>query len=140
MTHQPSPKPGKQEAKPFTGEIDGGGVKVALTVPKLRLDLVPPQTVQAIAEVLGFGAAKYCAHNWMRGIAFSQLAAGVKRHIASFEMGEETDPESGLPHLAHALCGLTFLHYHAHGPRNSEYRSSQDDRVFKERDAGGKAA
>lgn len=125
------PTPGK--AQPFTGEIDGGGVKVALTVPKLRLDLVPPQTIRAIAEVLGFGAQKYCAHNWMRGIAFSQLAAGVKRHLASFETGEEIDPESGLPHLAHALCGLTFLHYEAHGPRNAEYRTSQDDRVFLDR-------
>jgi len=111
--------------------VTGEGAKVALDGSKLRLDLVPPQTVAAIADILGFGAKKYAAHNWMKGISWSQIAAGVKRHLSSFELGEELDPESGKPHLAHALCGLTFLHYYAHGPARAEY-DKLDDRVFKE--------
>jgi hypothetical protein len=44
------------------------------------------------------------------------------RHLLAFWSGEETDPESGLPHLAHALCGLMFLHWHA------QHRRDLDDR------------
>lgn len=115
----------------MTVAIDGGGKKAALAGNKLRLDLVPPQSVAAIAEVLGFGARKYEAHNWMRGLSWSQVVAGVKRHIASFEVGEETDAESGLPHLAHALCGLVFIHWYAHGPARDTYEAHGfDDRAF----------
>lgn len=117
--------------------ISGEGLKQALDGTKLRLDLVPPQMVAAVAEVLAFGAKKYAAHNWMKGIQWSQIAAGVKRHVAAFEMGEEFDPESHLPHLAHALCGLTFLHWYAHGPSAQAYRRGRtasheplDDRAF----------
>jgi hypothetical protein len=114
-------------------KVDGAGSKVALDGSKLRLDLVPPQTVEAIADILGFGAKKYAAHNWMRGISWSQVAAGVKRHLSSFEKGEEMDPETGKPHLAHALCGLTFLHYYAHGPSREVYiELGLDDRMFTE--------
>jgi hypothetical protein len=111
-------------------KVTGDGSKVALDGSKLRVDLVPPQMIQAVAQVLGFGAKKYAAHNWMKGIAWSEIAAGVKRHLMSFEIGDEIDPESGLPHLAHALCGLTFLHYYAHGPDSQAYRAAVDDRAF----------
>jgi hypothetical protein len=113
-----------------TQKITGNGSKESLGGRKLRLDLIPPQTLKAIAQVLGFGAAKYDAHNWMRGLPWMELAAGVKRHLGAFEVGEEIDPESGLPHLAHALCGLMFLHYEAHGPNDGLYRPLDDDRVF----------
>src|ERR1035437_9927917 len=80
-----------------TQKITGNGSKESLGGRKLRLDLIPPQTLKAIAQVLGFGAAKYDAHNWMRGLPWMELAAGVKRHLGAFEVGEEIDPESGCP-------------------------------------------
>jgi ADP-heptose:LPS heptosyltransferase len=31
------------------------------------------------------------------------------RHLAAWQRGEENDPETGLPHLAHAMCNLRML-------------------------------
>jgi hypothetical protein len=72
------------------------------------MDLVPYESVAQIAEVLGFGAQKYDAHNWRKGIAMSRLIAAAERHIGQFKDGEDRDPESGLSHLAHAGCCVLF--------------------------------
>ncbi|WP_442880072.1 dATP/dGTP diphosphohydrolase domain-containing protein [Aurantimonas sp. A2-1-M11] len=42
-------------------------------------------------------------------MAWSRLRGALDRHMAAFDHGEDTDPETGLPHLAHAACCLTFL-------------------------------
>lgn len=89
---------------------------------KPPIDLVDSETILAIATVLAYGAIKYEPHNWRKGIAWSRLYAGVQRHLLAFWAGEEIDPESGLPHLAHAGCGLMFLQWH------SNHRADLDDR------------
>lgn len=76
---------------------------------KPRVDLLDPLWLLAVARVLGFGAEKYEAHNWRKGIAQSRLLAAAMRHLLAYNSGEDTDQESGLPHLAHASCCLMFL-------------------------------
>jgi hypothetical protein len=76
---------------------------------KNRLDLVPPDAVEALGRVLSYGAKKYPAHNWARGMAWSRPYAAAQRHLLAFWSGEDRDPESGLPHVEHALCCLAFL-------------------------------
>ena len=39
--------------------------------------------------------------------------ACLMRHMAAWQRGEENDPESGLPHLAHAMCNLRMLTLYA---------------------------
>lgn len=113
----------------FSGKVDGKGSKVALDGSKLRVELVPPQVIEGIANILTFGAKKYAAHNWMKGISWMAIIAGVLRHIFAFCRGEEFDPESGQPHIYHAMCGLTFLAWYRHGPDAEQYKAL-DDRVF----------
>lgn len=115
----------------YSGKVDGKGSKVALDGSKLRVELVPPQIIEGIADILTFGAKKYAAHNWMRGISWMAIIAGVLRHIYLFARGVEIDSESGKPHLYHAMCGLTFLAWYAHGPNAEQYRTF-DDRVFNQ--------
>lgn len=117
----------------YAGKVDGLGSKVALDGSKLRVELVPPQTIEGIAAVLSYGAKKYAANNWMRGISYMAIIAGILRHLYRFMRGQEYDIDTGLPELYHAMCGLTFLSYYAHGP-NAEQYASFDDRPFK----GGK--
>lgn len=76
---------------------------------KPRLDLVPPRAVLAIAEVLTFGAGKYGDRNWEQGIKHGRLYAAAQRHLLAYQSGEDLDPESGLPHIAHAACNLAML-------------------------------
>ena len=76
---------------------------------KPRMDLLDRAALEAIATVLTFGAQKYSAHNWRQGFVYSRLTAAALRHIHAFNDGEDLDPESGLPHIAHAGCCIMFL-------------------------------
>lgn len=76
---------------------------------KARLDLLSPIALNEIARVMGYGAKKYDAHNWRKGLAWSRVYAAVQRHLLAWQSGESEDPETGISHLAHASCGLMFL-------------------------------
>jgi hypothetical protein len=78
---------------------------------KSRLDLVPPRALELVGLVLAYGAKKYEPGNWARiprAERWRYVAAPL-RHVTAYMRGERLDPESGLPHLAHAACSLLFL-------------------------------
>lgn len=76
---------------------------------KPRHSLLPPHALDAIIAVLEYGAVKYGARNWTGGMAYSRPWDAAKRHMWAWWKGEDVDPESGLPHLAHAAVSLMFL-------------------------------
>ncbi len=82
------------------------GVKYDQT--KEPVSLLSRVWLLGVARVMGFGAKKYAAHNWRGGIERSRLLSAALRHILAYNEGEDTDPESGLPHLDHASCCLMF--------------------------------
>ena len=76
---------------------------------KLAYDLIPPEALHALATVLTYGAKKYAPRNWERGLKFRRIFAALQRHLWAWQGGEDIDPESGIEHLSHALCNLSFL-------------------------------
>lgn len=76
---------------------------------KARMDLLDAYAIEQLALVLTFGARKYAAHNWRKGLSYSRLIAAALRHLFAYLMGEDKDPESGLSHVAHAMCCCMFL-------------------------------
>ena len=76
---------------------------------KTRVDLLPVGALQAVAQVLTFGANKYGSNNWQNVRPLSRYYGAAIRHLYARARGEKTDPESGLPHLAHAACCVLFL-------------------------------
>ena len=77
---------------------------------KNRLDLVEPEFIEGIGEVLTFGANKYEPNNWQKvEDAEDRYYAAALRHLIAWRKGEKTDPESGLSHLDHAACNIMFL-------------------------------
>lgn len=76
---------------------------------KPRMDLLDADFLEGVAEVLTFGANKYAAHNWRKGINVSRLIAATYRHLGAINKGEDVDKESNLPHVYHASCCLMFL-------------------------------
>lgn len=89
---------------------------------KVRVDLLPTESMFEIAKVLTFGANKYGEHNWRRGMAWSRVYAAAQRHMMKWNAGETHDEESGENHLAHAAVNLIFLLYY------SEHHKDLDDR------------
>ena len=76
---------------------------------KVRMDLLDPRAIDQLAQVLTFGAQKYEAHNWRHGISKSRLLGAALRHLFAYMGGQDHDPESGLSHVAHAMCCCMFL-------------------------------
>jgi hypothetical protein len=76
---------------------------------KLPLHLLPFDTLYGVSAVLEFGARKYDDRNWELGMAWHRVFRATLNHLWAWWQGEELDPESGLPHLDHALCSLMFL-------------------------------
>jgi hypothetical protein len=72
--------------------------------------LLPLSALEPVVRVLEHGAAKYGRTNYLAlAGARERYLAACLRHLAAFQDGEAVDPESGLPHLAHAICGLIFV-------------------------------
>jgi len=84
-----------------------GGQKFDADKP--RMDLLDSYALEQLSAVLAFGAQKYAPENWRKGISFNRLIAAALRHIFAFMRGEDNDPETGLPHPAHAMCCMMFL-------------------------------
>jgi hypothetical protein len=80
---------------------------------KPDMSLIPLCTMDDEARVWQYGKAKYAAWNWAKGMPWSVPLACMMRHMAAWQRGEENDPESGLPHLAHAMCNLRMLTLYA---------------------------
>lgn len=76
---------------------------------KPRHDLIPPELNDAVARVLTFGAGKYGERNWEKGMRWGRPFAALMRHLWAWWRGERQDPETGMSHLWHAACCLTFL-------------------------------
>lgn len=76
---------------------------------KPRMHLLPPKATLEVAKVLTFGAQKYDEENWRKLDRLQErYTSGALRHIFAHMDGEQLDPESGISHLAHALCCLLF--------------------------------
>lgn len=92
---------------------------------KPNMALLDGYAIEQLTRVLDFGAQKYAAHNWRNGLQKSRLIAAALRHLFAYLRGEDLDPESGLSHVAHAMCCCMFL-------LGLEHRPELDDR-WKER-------
>ncbi len=83
------------------GRKDDGG--------KIRMELIPPELLTAVGEILTFGAAKYAPRNWELGMDWSRVYGALLRHLNAWWGGEQIDPETGKSHLWHAGCCIAFL-------------------------------
>lgn len=96
--------------KDDTGEwLESNAVGKKFDSDKPRMDLLPFDALLEVSRVLALGASKYGDDNWRLVEPISRYEAAMLRHLAAHKMGEETDPESGLSHLAHVACNALFL-------------------------------
>lgn len=87
------------------------------TNPKdmIGCDKIPLHLWPESATILGAlgcldGLLKYGRSNWRSaGIRASIYYDACRRHLNAWFEGEDVDPDSGLPHLAHALACLAII-------------------------------
>jgi hypothetical protein len=76
---------------------------------KSMMGLLPFEALRAVGDVLTYGAQKYAAHNWRKGMKWSRVQDAMLRHYERFSLGEERDPDTGMLHTAHLACNALFL-------------------------------
>ena len=104
-------------------EDRGSGAR--LNDGKVPLDLIPLSAMIECARVFDYGRNKYAAWNWAKGMDWSVPYGCLLRHMAAWFDGEDNDPESGLPHLGHAMCNLVMLSTFARTYREGDDRPAR---------------
>ena len=120
LTRYPDPIPLADPVTPTVGlRYDTG---------KAPVDLISPSAMEGLAHVLGYGAAKYSAYNWRKGMAWSKVIACLLRHTFKFMAGEDIDKESGLPHVDLIQANAMFLaeYYRSRKSFDDRYRGDAD--------------
>ncbi|WP_296125425.1 dATP/dGTP diphosphohydrolase domain-containing protein [Pseudomonas sp. Ga0074129] len=91
-------------------ELKPTNPKAAIGSQKLPLHLWPTTATAMGCLGLMDGALKYGRANWrVSGVRASIYFDAASRHLNAWFEGEAVDPDSGLPHLSHALACLAIL-------------------------------
>jgi hypothetical protein len=88
---------------------DARGAGARFNDGKVPLELIPLIGLESAAAVFGYGAKKYAAWNWAKGMPWSAVTGCMMRHLSAIQRGEDIDPESGLPHIGHLMCNALML-------------------------------
>lgn len=92
----------------------------------VQLHCIPWEALEELGKVFAFGAQKYEDYNMRKGYPWSLSFDALQRHLWAFWSGEDLDPESGLPHIAHVTWHALTL-----GLFSSKERYNQfDDRPW----------
>jgi len=119
----------------------------ACTVPRLSLQMsawyfyespFPDNFGYDSVPILMFGAEKYDAHNWHKGMRWGRLVGAFHRHCNKYENGlwvprnlDEPDEESGAPHGQHAECCRIFLQEYYHQYKSEGKLIGENDCAWK---------
>lgn len=78
---------------------------------KIPFAALPWAVVAEAAVGMGEGAIKYGPHNWRNsgGVEAMTYIAAAQRHLVAYVLGEDIDPDSGLPHITKAISSLMVL-------------------------------
>ncbi|MGF7161266.1 hypothetical protein FHS85_002901 [Rhodoligotrophos appendicifer] len=80
---------------------------------KARFDLLPADALEQVALAGTFGIDVHGDRHWEKGGFWGSHFGALMRHAWAFWRGEDRDPQSGLPHMAHvawrALALTSYL-------------------------------
>ena len=76
---------------------------------KPRLDLVPPELIEAVGHIMTYGIHKYKQDSW-RTVEPQRYRSALMRHLMEYlKNNKGKDSESGYYHLWHVACNVAFL-------------------------------
>lgn len=87
-----------------------GNPKDRYGLQKVPIGLFPISAIVYGALAVRDGCKKYGPYNWRgKPIRYSIFYDACQRHLLAHMDGEETAPDSGVPHLAHALACIAII-------------------------------
>lgn len=85
-----------------------GAVRESINT-KIDTTLVPYELTACAAIGLNYGAEKYDARNFEKGLSYRTLCGSIERHNKALLDGEDYDAESGLPHVVLLASSIAML-------------------------------
>lgn len=111
MGHGPPPPP--RPGRPVKAPPEDAAAPRKDDTGKHLWTLFPWRGAILALGVIEYGARKYSPSNWVRVLQAedgeNRYVNAAQRHLVAHMTGERLDPETGLPHLAHAVCSLLFI-------------------------------
>lgn len=95
---------------PFDADLSEDGA-LRYNEGKPKWSLVHFKSLEPLVRVLMYGADKYALDNWKKGLPKKEILDSMQRHMAALIDGQDTDEESGLPHIGHIMCNAMFYSY-----------------------------
>ena len=94
----------------YVSKYPDGNPKTAYGEAKPKLSDTPTIGIQLLGQVHSNGANKYGRFNWREHqVSSTVYYDAAQRHLMAWFNGENIDPESGLPHLAHVMACCNIL-------------------------------
>lgn len=96
--------------------IDNGKIDIISVgphpIPKVPLDLVPPEALEIMAMAFKDGADKYGPRDWEHTHQWSvrERLAAIQRHVSSYSLGQDIAPDSGLHHMSHVMADAAMIY------------------------------
>lgn len=120
----PAPAAAPAPVPPTTGARYNNGK------PRLSLILEASHALTYGARALEFGQIKYGRGNYRKGLKATECMDSMARHMSAYLAGEDTDPESGLPHAALLMSNaVLFCENHGAGTIVDDRSTSADEDV-----------
>lgn len=92
------------------GKLPDGNPKSVYGMQKPGMEGLPTAPLFQIGEVMRLGVQKYGLTNWRHDpISASVYYSAALRHLMTWWDGQDIDPESGQPHLAHVAACMAIL-------------------------------
>lgn len=102
-------KPGSVTKVDSLDELTHLSEAMKFDTEKVRMELIPPELMDAVGAILTFGAKKYADRNWELGMSWGRVFGALMRHMWAWWRGQNLDPETNKSHLWHAACCIAFL-------------------------------
>ena len=91
---------------------------------KIRVELIDPDFILGLGEVLTGALPDHGEHNWVKGFQWTRIIGSSMRHLLAIARGEDTDPDTGLLHAYHLGTNAMFLAYYC------RTGAGTDNRIF----------
>lgn len=97
-------------------EQEAAGRGLRFNAGKPRVDLLPPDAIMGLANLMTVNELKYPDRNWERGMPLSDVLASLERHTLALKAGEDVDPTDGQLHALKIMWnGMALACYHMRG-------------------------
>ena len=73
---------------------------------KPRVELIPGEPMEKVAETFTIGTAKYATNSWRKGFPTTDLIGAAERHLHDLKDGKDIDEDSGCLAAAQVIWNM----------------------------------